>query len=242
MKRFGRLPDKSDEQAFLKTIVVAMLVVTVGALSVLGYVHYKSQPHGLSKDPDLATLEIYEHNKDYTKLINTLYTNRDKAYSTKVLPWLHDREDKGFAPYYYAQALHMNNLGNQKEAILYYFAGGLVARIDLLRCLDKTAETMIAALESPFPDVPKYLEENPGNKVSAGTFAVEMEEFTKDRSPAEWLCLQGDDAEKYKYYPYFPDDEWMGRREIAIDSFRKVMSERKDEDDEDEKKPATAAP
>lgn len=223
-----RTPDTHTDEGFLKTIAAAMGVLTLIGLLFLGYHYYRSLPPTLSKDSELAQLEKLEHEKKYPELINLMYQKRDKAFSEKLLPWLKSREDIGFAPYYYAQALHLINTGKPEEAMLYYFAGGLVARVDLLRCVDKSAETYIAVLESPFPDVPAYLEKHTGMRVTAGTFAIEMEEFVKDRAAADWLCSQGDI--QMKYDQFFPEDEWQGRREIAVESFRKVISERVDED------------
>jgi hypothetical protein len=213
---------------YLKTILLVLAVLSVGGGLYLGYGFMRDHPF-YSSNPDLAELERFERAHDYPSLINALYKKREgTAFSTSVLPWLKERESKDFAPYLYATALHLILLDQPDDAMLYYFRAGLLARIDLLRCADSTAEQVVMQLESPFKDVQDYLGAHPGAKVTSGTLALlKEEESLPVRGKPDWLCLYGE-HKLNPYIAYIDDAEWMKRRQETRDSFKFLISERPD--------------
>ncbi len=212
-------------QTYLKTIIAALSLLTLIGLSYLGYAYWRDRV-AFSSDPNLAELERYEQAKDYPGLANALFRKREgTAFSEAVLPWLEKREERAFAPYLYAQALHLNVLQKPEEAIRYYFRAGLLARIDLLYCLDASAEKLIMQMESLFPDTLDYLDEHPGARVSAGTLALLKEEQAVGRPKPDWLCPYGD-KKLSKYEAFVEETLWLERRIPTLESFRILISER----------------
>ena len=212
-------------QDYLKTIVAALSLLTLIGALYLGYAYWRDRT-AVSSDPNLVELERYEKAKDYPGLANALFRKREgTAFSEAVLPWLAEREELGFAPYLYAQALHLNVLQRPEEGIRYYFRAGLIARVDLLRCLDASAETLIMQMEELFPDALDYLDENPGTRVAAGTLALLKEEQAVHRPKPEWLCTYGE-KKLSKYAAFTEDAAWQEKRLLALENFRVLISER----------------
>ena len=109
------LPEDDESRGLLKTIAWAMVAVALIAGGSFLYRYLDAKPISLTSDKELRELERLEHDKEYYKLIELLYNHCDPAFSKKVLPWLHAREDRGFAPYYYAQAIHLLNTGDADQ-------------------------------------------------------------------------------------------------------------------------------
>lgn len=217
------MPISKDQKDILVMLIAAMVVLAL-AFGTYFLVNHAKLPWNYSDDPALRALEKLEDNKETLALIDALYSNRDRAFSTKVLPWLDARDDQGFAPFYYAKALHLYNLGKRDAAVGEFFAAGLIARTDVLHCLDNSSERFIAILERPFTQIPEYLKENKGLQITAATLALQAEESVKNRGKPKWLCDKGE--KELGLLGFVADAEWEGRRAVARNDFRRRASER----------------
>jgi hypothetical protein len=158
----------------------------------------------------VAELNELEKKKDYVNLIKALYENTTPEYSKAVLPWLKKREDSGFTPYLYATARHMLITDETYQALLYYSAAGLAARVDAARCSDRTTASWVAFLENGFSGVHEYMNAHPESKATAGKWALMKEETLKGRDLPAWMCLNGEKTSEY--VPYVPEELWQQER------------------------------
>lgn len=187
-------------------------------------------------------LNDLENKKDYLALIRELYENVNPETSPEILSWLKEREDSGFAPYLYATARHLLITNEPYQALLYYSAAGLIARVDAAHCTDRTAAGMVAFLENGFSGVHKYMADNPGSKRAAGTWAMLKEETSKNRPLPEWLCLNGDSPSPY--VPFLAQELWENERtniRVAFDQFMQQPTALTETENPEEKDAAPAS-
>lgn len=171
-------------------------------------------------DGEIRVLDKMESEGKSDALIKVFYERTEPAFSKKILPWLKARESLGYAPYYYATARHLLIVEKPYEALLYYTAAGLFARIDAMACSDSGAQAFILELEKPFGGVRDYVKAVPGTKLAAGTWALNREEESFPRKLPEWICSKS----KRIIGQYRSLEEWKKDREEIRKQFKSYIS------------------
>lgn len=220
-------------------IIISLVVLSVGSYTILPFLKYGGEEEIAQEEAAqenkkenekkiFAELDKLESSEDEVALIKYLYKNSTKEHSKVFLKWLEQREDEGFPPYLYATARNYLIEGDAYQALLYYSAAGLMARIDAARCTDRTTASWVAFLENSFVGVHDYMKEHPTSKLAAGKWALLKEESSKRRKLPSWICKNGENP--MKYVAYKPEELWQLEREEIRRAFKEFTESKPEEE------------
>lgn len=219
----------------MKTLTMALLVCGLCVASAGFAQTPDAKQPGMAVQQQGAITNYLVVDPDLTRQTQVLTALRQAPASQDdmIIPWITNNARNLPPAFLYELSRRLWNRQRSQEAFEWYALGGLRARYDAARCIDKTAPQGIAYLPALASDVSTGIQQQRAEYGRAGLRALERTDLLSSTVSPWWICSHGIDAaiaasekrqmDKARWLK--PESEWDALRTAIVQQSKTYFEE-----------------